>query len=91
MNQSIHTHPVLAAFVANALFNQHALVRSGVPSEQATRITCTNENDQADVRQRSEVSDCCQDDIGYFGYSGLHTYCVRCGEACMLIVRQDED
>lgn len=87
MNQSIHTHPVLAAFVANALFNQHILVRSGVPSEQATRITCTNENDQADIRQRSEVSDCCQDDIGY---SGLHTYCVRCGESCGIIVPTGE-
>lgn len=50
---------------------------------QGARIT--NENDQMDIRQASEVSDCCGDDIGY---SGLHTYCVRCGESCHLVVRE---
>lgn len=49
-------------------------------------IIC-NENDQMDIRQASEVSDCCGDDIGY---SGLHTYCVRCGESCHLVVRQSQ-
>lgn len=46
-------------------------------------IIC-NEQDQMDIRQASEVSDCCGNDIGY---SGLHTYCTECGESCMVIVR----
>lgn len=85
MHQPINTHPALAAFVSNALFNQHDLVRSGISSVKATRIACTNEQDQMDIRQASEVSDCCGDDIGY---SGLHTYCVRCGESCGIVVRE---
>lgn len=83
MNQPIKTHPQLLGFMTNVLFNQHSLVRAGVPSEQATRITFTNEEDQADIRQRSGVSDCCKADIGY---AGLHTYCTECGESCMVIV-----
>lgn len=87
MNQPINTHPALAAFISNVLFNQHSLVRAGVSPVQATRITCTNDQDQADIRQRSEVSDCCKADIGY---SGLHTYCTECGESCMVIVPTGE-
>lgn len=59
-----------------------------VTDAQRRGARTTNDQDQSDIRQRSEVSDCCHEDIGY---SGLHTYCTECGESCMVIVPTGEN
>lgn len=82
----INTHPALGGLL-NDLQNHALLTNAGLDSEQASevvfnRLKVTNENDQMQMRQASELSECCMSAVGY---SGLHTYCMECGESCMVV------
>lgn len=83
----INTHPALGGLL-NDLQNHATLTGAGLDSEQASEVVfnhlrVSNENDQMQIRQQSEKSDCC---VAEVGYSGLHTYCTECGESCMVVL-----
>lgn len=80
-------HPMLKSLIEIDIPNYNSLVRSGIESHQAeqivfNRLKVTNENDQMEIRQNNELSECCMCEVGY---SGLHTYCTECGESCMVV------
>lgn len=72
---------------ANTILNTHfgllknhaELVGLGIESPQATKIIFTNEQDQAELRERFQKSACCRDEVYYIDTTSL---CCTCGNIC---------